>query len=218
LSVSCSKIKGYLTNANVSEVAKLHQSQEYFMSDLQQSGEEVRGAPLGIWSGEDYDRPQWYALYTNVRHEKKVVDLLARRDVNCYLPLYRSVRRWQERRKEIDRPLFPGYVFIRIAFRDRLQVLTVPGAVHIVNFNGKPAPVAEFEVETLRQGLSCSTSVEPHPYLKVGKQVRVCRGPFAGMQGILIRRKDLYRLVLSVDLIMRSVSVEIDEADVEPAH
>lgn len=163
-----------------------------------------------------YDRPHWYALYTNGRHEKKVVELLSNRKVNCYLPLYRSVRRWQDRRKEVDLPLFPGYVFVRIALRSRLQVLTVPGVVQIVTFNGKPAPVADSEIDGLRQGLSCSTSIEPHPYLKIGKRVRVRSGPFAGMHGILVRRKHKYRLVLSIDLIMRSLSVEIDEAEVEP--
>jgi transcription antitermination factor NusG len=164
-----------------------------------------------------YDCPQWYALYTNGRHEKRVVELLSNRQVNCYLPLYRSVRRWQDRRKEVDLPLFPGYVFVRIALRSKLQVLTVPGVVQIVTFNGTPARVADSEIECLRQGLSSSTSVEPHPYLKVGKCVRVRSGPFAGMNGILVRRKHAFRLVLSIDLIMRSLSVEIDETEVEPA-
>jgi transcription antitermination factor NusG len=165
-----------------------------------------------------HDCPRWYVLYTNGRHEKKVVELLSNRHVSCYLPLYRSVRRWQDRRKEVDLPLFPGYVFVRIALRSKLQVLTVPGVVQIITFNGTPAPVADAEIECLRRGLSSSTSVEPHPYLKVGRSVRVRSGPFAGMNGILVRRKHAFRLVLSIDLIMRSLSVEIDEAEVEPAN
>jgi len=177
------------------------------------------GVAQGEFSnGEASDRPQWYVLYTNGRHEKRVVELLSNRQVNCYLPLYRSVRRWQDRRKEIDLPLFPGYVFVRMALRSRLQALTVPGVVRIVTFNGKPAPVDDSEIDALRQGLSCATSVKPHPYLKVGKRVHVRSGPFAGMHGILVRRKQAYRLVLSIDLIMRSLSVEIDEAEVEPAN
>ena len=162
--------------------------------------------------------PLWYAIYTSSRHEKRVADLLTNREINCYLPLYRSVRRWQDRRKEVDLPLFPGYLFVQIPLTSRLQVVTVPGVVQIVSFDGKPAPVAESEIESLRLGLSKANGIEPHPYLKVGRRVRVRCGPLTGMQGILIRRKERFRLVLSIDLIMRSVSVELDEADVEPTN
>ena len=165
---------------------------------------------------EGFDRPEWYAVYTNARHEKRVVEYLGGRLVECYLPLYKSVRRWQDRRKEIELPLFPGYVFVKIAYRSRLQVLTAPGVVQIVSFDGKPAPIRENEIEALRHGLPCTTSFEPHPYLTVGKHVRVRSGPLSGMEGILIRRKDGFRLVLSIELIMRSVAIEVDEADVEP--
>jgi transcription antitermination factor NusG len=165
---------------------------------------------------DSYNRPHWYAVYTNSRHEKKVAELLGNRRIHCYVPLYRSIRRWKDRRKEIDLPLFPGYVFVRIALQSRLQVLTVPGVVHIVAFNGKPTPISDLEIEALRQGLSRSPSIKPHPYLTVGRRVRVRSGPFAGMNGILIRRKQAYRIVLSIDLIMRSLSVEIDESEIEP--
>lgn len=217
--------RGYLTPAPVSEGAKLYPQlgdRNWGMmavSHIQANDGWVESefSEGQVSNAQTHDRPQWYALYTNGRHEKKVAELLDNRQVSCYLPLYRSVRRWQDRRKEISLPLFPGYVFVRIALRSRLQVLTVPGVVQIVTFNGKPAAVADSEIEGLRQGLSCLTSVEPHPYLRVGKCVRVRRGPFAGLNGILVRRKHAFRLVLSIDLIMRSLSVEIDEADVEPA-
>jgi len=162
------------------------------------------------------DRSEWYAVYTNARHEKRVMESLGGRLVECYLPLYKSIRRWQDRRKEVELPLFPGYVFVRIAYRSRLQVLTAPGVVQIVSFDGKPAPIKESEIDALRHGLSGATSFEPHPYLKVGKRVRVRSGPLSGMEGVLIRRKDKFRLVLSIDLIMRSVAAEVEEADVEP--
>ena len=138
------------------------------------------------------------------------------RSLECLLPLYRSVRRWQDRRKEIDLPLFPGYVFVRMLPSERLKVLTVPGAVHIVGFGGQPAPLADAEIEMLRGRLS-RARLEPHPYLCVGRRVRVRSGPVAGLEGILVRRKDKFRVVLSMDLIMRSVAVEVDEADIEPA-
>ncbi len=166
--------------------------------------------------GEAVDQPEWYAAYTNARHEKRVTEYLSGRLVECYLPSYRSVRRWQDRRKEIELPLFPGYVFVKIAYRSRMQVLTAPGVVQIVSFDGKPAAIQESEIEALRQGLSRTSRFEPHPYLKVGRRVRVRSGPLSGMEGILLRRKDGFRLVLSIELITRSVATEVDEADVEP--
>jgi transcription antitermination factor NusG len=162
------------------------------------------------------DRPEWYAAYTSARHEKRVTEYLGGRSVECYLPLYKSVRRWQDRRKEVELPLFPGYVFVKIAYRSRLQVLTAPGVARIVSFDGKPAAIRESEIEALRQGLSRTSGFEPHPYLKVGRRVRVRSGPLSGMEGILTRRKDGFRLVLSIELIMRSVAAEVEEADVEP--
>ena len=173
-------------------------------------------SPNSSWLAEDFDRLQWYAAYTNARHERRVTECLSGRLVECYLPSYRSVRRWQDRRKEIELPLFPGYVFVRIAYRARLQVLTAPGVVQIVSFDGKPAPIQDGEIDALRRGTSCAAGLEPHPYLKVGRRVRVRSGPLSDMEGILLRRKDGFRLVLSIELIMRSVSTEVDEADVEP--
>lgn len=162
------------------------------------------------------DRPRWYAVYANVRHEKRVKDCLDGRMVECYLPSYRSIRRWQDRRKEVELPLFPGYLFVRIAYRSRLQVLTTPGVVHIVSFDGKPASICEDEIEALRRALARGINCEPHPYLKVGRRVRVRNGPLCGVEGTLIRRKEGYRLIISIELIMRSVATEVDEADVEP--
>jgi len=167
-------------------------------------------------TAEAFDRREWYAVYANVRHEKRIKECLDRRMVECYLPSYRSVRRWQDRRKEVDLPLFPGYLFVRITYRSRLQVLTAPGVVHIVTFDGKPVPICEGEIESLRQTLSRGGNCQPHPYLKVGRRVRVRSGPLCGVEGTLVRRKEGYRLIVSIELIMRSVATEVDEADVEP--
>jgi transcription antitermination factor NusG len=157
----------------------------------------------------------WYAAHVRSRHEKQVERQLEERRVTCFLPVYRSVRRWKDRRKELDLVLFPGYVFIQLDLKDRLRVLQVPSVVRFVSFNGHPAPLPDAEIETLINGLAKGVRAEPHPYLKVGHRVRVKYGPLAGTQGILVRRKDKFRLVLSIDLIMRSVAVEVDEADVE---
>ena len=159
---------------------------------------------------------QWYAAHVCSRHEKQVARQLEERHVNCFLPVYRSVRRWKDRRKELDLVLFPGYVFVHLDLKDRLRVLQIPSVVRFVSFNGHPAPLPDSEIEVLVNGLAKGIRAEPHPYLKVGHRVRVKYGPLAGTQGILVRRKDKFRVVLSIDLIMRSVAVEVDEADIDP--
>jgi len=159
----------------------------------------------------------WYALYTAPRHEKSVAGQIERRGIDCFLPLYRSVRRWKDRRKELEMVLFPGYVFVRVAAKKRLHVLQVPGAVRLVTVNGQPVPLPDAEIESLRHRLSGSRNVEPHPYLRVGRRVRVRSGPLQGLEGIIQRRPDRCRVIFTIDLIMRSVAVEVDEADVELA-
>ena len=157
----------------------------------------------------------WYAAYVCVRHEKAVVRQFTERDVDCFLPMYRTVRRWKDRHKELDLALFPGYVFVRIDLRDRLKVLQVPSVVNLVTFNGQPVPIQDDQIEIFRHGLAGQVRVEPHPYLKVGRSVRIKAGPFSGAEGILVRKKEGCRVVISIDLLMRSVAVEVDEADVE---
>ncbi len=157
----------------------------------------------------------WYAAYTCARHEKMVARQLEERGVNCFLPLYPSVRRWKDRRKEVELVLFPGYVFVLATSSDRARVLQLPGVVRFVCFQGKPAVLPQSEMEALRNGLAHRLRAEPHPYLKVGRPVEVIAGPMVGARGVLKRKKDKYRLVLSLDLIMRSVAVEVDAADVK---
>ncbi len=159
---------------------------------------------------------RWYVLVVGPRHEKAVAAHLKMRALTCFLPVYRSVRRWKDRRKELDMALFPGYVFVNLDLRNRLRVLDTPGVLRFVTFQGHPAPVNDSEIEALSSSLGRGTKAEPHPYLQRGRRVRVVRGPLAGTEGILVRRKERFRLVLSIDLIMRSVMVDVDEADVEP--
>ena len=166
--------------------------------------------PLG------YAELRWYAAYTCAKHEKRVAAKLRGRGVEHYLPLYSSVRRWRDRRVRLDLPLFPGYVFVRLALRDKLRVLQIPGLVHLVSFNGQPAALSDDEMEVLRRGLTDQLHAEPHPYLAVGRRVRVGSGPLAGLEGIIVRKKNRVRFVISLNLIMRSVSVELDDADIAP--
>lgn len=160
-------------------------------------------------------RPQWYAAYICANHERRVVAELQARAVEHFLPLYHSVRRWKDRRVRLDLPLFPGYVFVRLALRDRLRVVQVPSVVRLVGFGGLPAVLPDTEMEIMRTGLSRGVCAEPHPFLTVGRRVRIVDGPFAGLQGILKQKKSGLRVVVSLDLIQRSVVVDVDAADVE---
>lgn len=160
-----------------------------------------------------FSEPHWYASYTAARHEKRVAAELQARQVEHFLPLYSSVRRWKDRRVTLDLPLFPGYVFVRLALRDRLRVLTIPSVARLVGFDGLPAALPDTEIETLRSGLSERRGAAPHPFLTVGRQVRIVSGPFAGLQGFLQRRKGGLRVIVSLQLIQQSVAVEVDEAD-----
>lgn len=164
-----------------------------------------------------YPHQHWYALYTCANHEKRVAAELQLRSVEHFLPLYSSVRRWKDRRVTLELPLFPGYVFVSLSLRDRLKVLQIPSVVRFVAFNGLPTALPGNEMEILRTGLSRQLAAEPHPYLTAGRRVRVRSGPLAGIQGMLLRRRGKTRFVVSVELIMRSMSVEIDEADLEAA-
>jgi transcription antitermination factor NusG len=159
--------------------------------------------------------PHWYAIYTCSRHEKVVAKQLKERQIESFLPLYRSWHRWKDRRKQVELPLFPSYVFVRIADHQQLRVLQVPGVLTLVSFHGKPASLPEREINTLRRGLESQLCAEPYPYLKVGQKVRVVRGPIAGAEGILLRKKEKVRVVISIEVLMRSIAVEVDGSDLE---
>jgi transcription antitermination factor NusG len=159
---------------------------------------------------------RWYAAYTCANHEKPVAAELNARGVEHFLPLYRSVRQWKDRRARLDIPLFPGYVFVRLALVERLRVLQIPRVVHLVGFGGMPAALPDGQVEILRVGLAEQLHVEPHPFVIVGRRMRIVRGPLAGLEGVLLRKKGNFRFVLSVELIRCSLSVDVDAAEVEP--
>jgi transcription termination/antitermination protein NusG len=163
----------------------------------------------------EYLDQRWYAAYTSANHEKRVAEQMVQRSVEHFLPLYASVRKWKDRRVELNLPLFPGYVFVQMALRDRLQVLQIPGVANLVGFGGTPATLPEGEIEALRTSLRSGVRAEPHPFLTVGRRVRVKVGPLAGLEGIVIRKKNRLRLVISLELIRRAAAVEVEAADLE---
>jgi len=160
----------------------------------------------------------WYAAYTCARHEKRVAEQLDGRGVESFLPLYGVLRRWKDRRVHLQLPLFPGYVFVHLALRERKRVLEVPGVVRLVSFNGLPCPIPDPQMEALRRGLVASLGAQPHPFLTVGRRVRIIRGPLQGFEGVLLRHRGLARIVLSLELIQRSISVSLEGDAVEPIH
>lgn len=160
-------------------------------------------------------RSEWFAAYTTPRHEKHVSELLAERQIETFLPLYRTARQWKKSTPVVlELPLFPTYVFVHIDRQSRAAVLNLPGVLSIVGSSKEPWPLPDFDIEVLRRGMQ-TRKVEPHPYLKVGERVRVKAGTMAGIEGILVRKKNEFRVVLSLDAIMQSVAVEVDADDLE---
>jgi transcription antitermination factor NusG len=163
-----------------------------------------------------YWEPNWYAAYTSANHEKRVAEQFAQKSVEHFLPLYESVRRWKDRRVQLQMPLFPGYIFARLSLQDRLQVLQVSGVANLVGFNGTPAVLPEEEIEALKKLVASGIRAEPSRYTTVGKRIRICVGPLAGREGILVRRKGSLRIVLSIDLVQRAILVDVDASALEP--
>ena len=158
----------------------------------------------------------WWAVYTRHQHEKAVAEMLSAKGFDVFLPLYESTRRWKDRRKVLSLPLFPCYLFVRGGIDRRLQVVTTPG-VHMILYRGQHvAIVPDSEIEAIRRAVEGPLRVEPHPFLKCGMRVRIKRGTLEGVEGILVRGKNLCRLILSVEMLAQSVAVEIDASSVEP--
>jgi transcription antitermination factor NusG len=163
-----------------------------------------------------FDEPRWYAVYTCANREKRVAEQFTERSIEHFLPLYETVRQWKDRRVRVQSPLFPGYIFVNHILRKRLQILSVSGVVRLVGFNSIAAALPPREIESLREGLRRPVRAEPHPYLTTGERVQILRGPFEGFQGILQRRRGQLRVVLSIDLIKRSMAVEVGIEDIRP--
>lgn len=161
------------------------------------------------------DESRWYAAYTCANHEKAVAKQLELRSIESFLPLYEKVSRWKDRLVKVQLPLFSGYVFVRMALAEKMRVLQTPGLVRLVGFDGRPTPLPEEQMQALRDGLCSSVHAEPCPYLQVGKRVRVTSGPLQGLEGILLKKKNGYRFAISLQLIQRSLAVEIDAADLK---
>ena len=162
-----------------------------------------------------WDSKLWYALYARSRHEKFVDTELRKKGIETFLPLRKIKRHWSDRVKLIEEPIFSGYLFVHTALRDRLEILKTKGSVRLVGFNSTPVPVPERDLESVRRFVEEEIALDPFPYLAEGNRVYVRSGPFKGIEGFIVRKNKQTRLVVSLDLLFQSVSVEIDEALVE---
>jgi len=164
----------------------------------------------------DYKDHPWFALRVRSNQERIAILHLRERGYEQFAPSYKSERSWSDRKKEIDQYLFPGYVFCRFNAGNRLAVLTAPGVVDVVGFGKTPEPIPDQEIERVRRMVESGLLVTPHPFLNVGQAVLIERGPLTGLEGVLIEVKGKHRLVVSINLLQRSVSAEVDRRSVRP--
>jgi transcription antitermination factor NusG len=158
---------------------------------------------------------RWHALYTRHQYERLVAQALTGKGFDVFLPQYRAIHLWKDRRKELDLPLFPNYVFIQGGLDRMLNILTTPGVHSLVAWGGRPADIPQHEIDAVRRLVESPLRIGPHPFINCGDRVRIKSGPLEGIEGILVRNKRAYRLVLSVEMLARSTAVEVDASMVE---
>lgn len=159
----------------------------------------------------------WFAVTVRPNHERTAAQALAAKGLEPFLPLYRARRRWTDRVKQLDLPLFGGYVFCRFERREKTRVLATPAVISVVGFGHEPASIPESEIESLRTLVTSGLQLGPWPFLRVGQRVRIEAGPLAGVHGVLTQVKDAWRVVVSVELLRRAVAVEVDREVVAAA-
>jgi transcriptional antiterminator NusG len=161
---------------------------------------------------------RWYALSVKHQHEQAVRSALAFKGFDALAPTYRARRRWSDRVKEVDLPLFSGYVFCRFALVERVRVTDAPGVARVVEFGGAPAEISEAEIAAIRAVMTSKLPVHPWPHLKLGDRVRVEHGPLRGIEGTLLREavRDRWQLVIGVEMLQRSLAVELEAEMVAP--
>ena len=153
---------------------------------------------------------KWYALQVHARKEQLVASQLENRNLECFLPTYKSLRKWSDRTKEIQQALFPGYVFCRFEYGNRQPVVMTTGVTQVVGTGKVAIPIADSEIEALQVAVSSGMPTQPWPYLRTGEYVRINYGHLAGLQGILVNFKGNHRVVLSVTLLQRSLALEVE--------
>jgi transcription antitermination factor NusG len=167
-----------------------------------------------------YADARWYACYTRARHERQVAGMLEQRQVESYLPTLPQVRQWKDRKKTVEFPLFPSYVFGRFSLSDAHRVLTIPGISTIVRVNGYPTPIADEDLDNIRRFVEAvaetGMEVKPGPYFAEGERVRVREGPFAGVVGTVVELRGRGRILVGIEAIGQGLEINIDARLLEP--
>lgn len=177
--------------------------------------QELRDNVPGVGTAVAGESPNWFAVYTISRHEKRAAQHLELRGMEYFLPLYSSPRKWKDgSRGTLNLPVFPGYVFVRTTRRQRLQILEIPSVLWMVGSKSEPTPVPDLCIESLREAVRLR-KIEPHPHLVVGERVRIKSGAMAGMEGILVRKKSDFRVVLRLEMTHQSFAMEVQADNLE---
>jgi transcription antitermination factor NusG len=175
----------------------------------------MHSGKVSPWTIDSDEGEAWYAVYTKHQHEKSATNVLTRKGFKVLLPLYHTAHRWKDRMQIVALPVFPCYLFLHTSLQRKLEILQTPGVFWLVGHGGHASLVPDSDIESIRKIMQGGAHVEPHSYLKSGDRVRVLAGPMAGVEGILTRVKNRYRVVLSVDLLQKAVAVEVDVSSVE---
>jgi transcription antitermination factor NusG len=172
--------------------------------------------PIEEFPALNAPKEAWYAIYAKHQHEKSAADLLTRKGFEILLPLYRSLRRWKDRDKSVLSPLFPSYLFVRTDLSRKVDILRTPGVFWLVESGGCACHIPDADIEAINKIVQTPDRIAPHPYLKSGEWVRVRHGSLEGLEGILTRFKNQYRVVLTVEPLQKAVAVEVDLSSIEP--
>lgn len=159
--------------------------------------------------------PRWYGIRTRSNCEKVAATALESKTYETYMPTYRSRRKWSDRTIEIERPLFPGYVFCRLNLGERLlPILTTPGVVSLIGFGSEPAAIPDTEIEAVKRMQQSACGAEPYPFVTEGERIRITGGSLKGLEGIVLKKRNVWRMIVSVMLLQRSISIEIDRESI----
>ena len=188
----------------------------YSSAQSRNSSSQVMFLDRGTESCPPASPANWYALVVQPRHEKAVDEHLGNRGIAALCPTYRVSRRWSDRVKVIELPLFAGYIFCRFSFEKRIAALSTPGVRSVVSFGPNPQPIPDEDIQALQSIGDSGLPARPWPYLRTGQRVRVSRGCLDGLEGILAREKEMFRVVVNVEMLMRSVAVEVDRDSIVP--
>jgi len=169
-------------------------------------------------AGPGPEIPQWIAVYTFPKHERAVAERLTGSAVEVFYPSLMRQSQWKDRRTWIQRPLFPGYVFVRVPLDDRLAVLRVPGVIRIISCKAVPLAIPDSDIEAVRLCLLAPGKVESHPYVESGMRVRLTSGPCAGVEGVVSQSDDGCKLIVAVPAIQQAVALDVDASGLEPVH